>query len=67
MTTIFMDTYKIIGENARAAADYINEQEARMIEWGAGNRYFEEDYYPNMERFKAEAAEKFGVVYERLF
>ena len=38
-----------------------------MIEWGAGNRYFEEDYYPNMERFKAEAAEKFGVVYERLF
>lgn len=67
MKTILMDTYKILGENAEAAADYINEQESRMISVGAGNEYFSEDYYENMKRFKNEATEKFGVTFENLF
>lgn len=67
MKTVLMDTYKIIGENADAAADYINEQESRMISAGAGNAFFSEDYYANMKRFKDEAAEKFGVEIQSLF
>ena len=67
MKTILMDTYKILGENAEAAADYINDQESRMISAGAANEYFSEDYYENMKRFKAEAAEKFGVTFKSLF
>lgn len=35
MKRILMDTYEIFGENAEAAADYINEQESRMISAGA--------------------------------
>lgn len=67
MKTILMDTYKILGENAEAAADYINDQESRMISAGAANEYFSEDYHKNMKRFKAEAAEKFGVTFKSLF
>ena len=67
MKTIFMDAYKILGENAEAAADYINDQESRMISAGAANEYFSEDYHENMNRFKDEAAEKFGVTFENLF
>lgn len=67
MKTILMDTYKIIGKNAEDAADYINDQESRMISAGAANEYFSEDYHENMNRFKAEAAEKFGVTFENLF
>ena len=67
MKTILMDTYKILGENAEAAADYINDQESRMISAGAANEYFSEDYHENMTRFKAEAAEKFGVTFKSLF
>lgn len=43
MKRILMDTYEIFGENAEAAADYINEQESRMISAGAANEYFSED------------------------
>ena len=60
-------SYEIFGENAEAAADYINEQESRMISAGAANEYFSEDYHENMKRFKAEAAEKFGVTFKSLF
>lgn len=67
MKSIYMETYEIIGENAEAAADYINEQESRMISCGAGNAYFSEDYNDNMKRVKAEAAEKFGVTFKNLF
>lgn len=67
MKTILMDTYKILGENAEAAADYINDQESRMISAGAANKYFSEDYHENIKRFKAEAAEKFGVTFKSLF
>nr|DAE43872.1 MAG TPA: hypothetical protein [Caudoviricetes sp.] len=67
MKTILMDTYKIMGENAEAAADYINDQESRMISIGVANKYFSEDYHENMNRFKAEATEKFGVTIENLF
>ena len=67
MKTILMDTYKILGENAEAAADYINNQESRMISAGAGNAYFSEDYRENMKRFKSEATERFGVTFENLF
>lgn len=67
MKTVFMETYKIIGENADAAADYINEQESCMISAGAGNDYFSEDYYANMKRFKGDAAKKFGVEIQSLF
>lgn len=67
MKTVLMDTYKIIGENADAAADYINGQESRMISAGAGNDYFSEDYYANMKRFKGDAAKKFGVEIQSLF
>ncbi len=67
MKTVFMDTYEIIGEKAGAAADYINEQESRMISVGAGNAYFGEDYCDNMKRFKAEAVKKFGVEIRSLF
>lgn len=67
MKTILMDTYKIMGENAEAAADYINDQESRMISVGAANEHFSEDYHENMNRFKAEATEKFGVTIENLF
>lgn len=67
MKEILMDTYTIIGENAEAAADYINEQEASMISGGAGNPYFEDDYSANMERFKRAAAEKYGVTYKNIF
>ena len=67
MKTIFMDAYKILGENAEAAADYINDQESRMISAGAANEYFSEDYHENKNRFKSEAAEKFGVTFENLF
>lgn len=67
MKTILMDTYKIMGENAEAAADYINDQESRMISIGAANEYFSEDYHENMNRFKAEATEKFGVTIKNLF
>lgn len=66
MTEILMDTYRITGENAKAAADYINEQESRMISVGAGNPYFSDDYFWNMERFKSVAAEKFGVVCQNI-
>lgn len=62
-----MDTYKILGENAEAAADYINDQESRMISAGAANEYFSEDYHENMKRFKTETAEKFGVTFKSLF
>ncbi len=67
MKTILMDTYKIVGKNAEDDADYINDQESRMISVGAANEYFSEDYHENMNRFKAEAAEKFGVTFENLF
>ncbi len=67
MKTILMDAYKIVGKNAEDAADYINDQESRMISVGAANEYFSEDYHENMNRFKAEAAEKFGVTFENLF
>lgn len=67
MKTILMDTYKILGENAEAAADYINDQESRMISAGAANEYFSEDYHENIKRFKAKAAEKFGVTFKSLF
>lgn len=67
MKTILMDTYKILGENAEAAADYINDQESRMISAGAANEYFSEDYHENIKRFKAEAAEKFRVTFKSLF
>ena len=67
MKTIFMDAYKILGENAEAAADYIKDQESRMISAGAASEYFSEDYHENMNRFKAEAAKKFGVTFENLF
>lgn len=67
MKRILMDTYEIFGENAEAAADYINEQESRMISAGAANEYFSEDYHENMKRFKAEAAKKFGVTFKSLF
>lgn len=67
MKTILMDTYKIVGKNAEDAADYINDQESRMISVGAANEYFSEDYHENMNRFKAEADEKFGVTFENLF
>ena len=67
MKIILMDAYKILGENAEAAADYINDQESRMISVGATNEYFSEDYHENMNRFKAEAAKKFGVAFENLF
>lgn len=67
MKTILMDTYKIVGKNAEDAADYINDQESRMISVGAANEYFSEDYHENMNRFKAEDAEKFGVTFENLF
>lgn len=67
MKTILMDTYKIVGKNAEDAADYINDQESRMISVGAANEYFSEDYHENMNRFKAEAAEKFGVTFDNLF
>lgn len=67
MKTILMDTYKIVGKNAEDAADYINDQESRMISVGAANEYFSEDYHENMNRFKAEAAKKFGVTFENLF
>lgn len=64
MYTINMDDYIIIGQNAKQAADYINDQESRMISAGSANPYFEEDYYYNMERFKRTAAEKYGVTYK---
>lgn len=67
MKSIYMETYEIIGENAEAAADYINAQESRMIRDGAANAYFSEDYHENMERFKRTAAEKFGVTFKNLF
>lgn len=67
MKTILMNTYKIVGKNAEDAADYINDQESRMISVGAANEYFSEDYHENMNRFKAEAAKKFGVTFENLF
>lgn len=67
MNEILMDTYRIIGDNAEAAADYINSQESRMISAGAGNPYFSEDYNDNLERFKAAAAEKFGVTYKNIW
>lgn len=67
MKTILMDTYKILGENAEAAADYINDQESRMISAGAANEYFSEDYHENIKRFKAEDAEKFRVTFKSLF
>lgn len=67
MKRILMDTYEIFGKNAEAAADYINDQESRMISAGAANEYFSEDYHENMKRFKAEAAEKFGVTFKSLF
>ena len=38
-----------------------------MISAGAANEYFSEDYHENMKRFKAEAAEKFGVTFKSLF
>ena len=58
MKTILMDTYKIVGKNAEDAADYINDQESRMISVGAANEYFSEDYHENMNRFKAERSEE---------
>lgn len=67
MKEILMDYYKIIGEKAEEAADYINNQESRMIQDGAANEHFSEDYHENMNRFKTEAAEKFGVTIEKLF
>lgn len=67
MNEILMDTYRIIGDNAEAAADYINDQESRMISAGAGNPYFSEDYNDNLEHFKAAAAEKFGVIYKNIW
>lgn len=67
MKSIYMETYEIIGENAVAAADYINEQEIRMIAGGAGNAYFSEDYRHNMKRFKEEAAKLFSVAYREMF
>ena len=66
MKTILMETYKIIGKNAESAADYINDQESRMISIGAANEHFNEDYHENMNRFKAEAAKKYGVTIEKL-
>lgn len=67
MKSILMDTYEIFGDNAEAAADYINEQESRMISCGAGNGYFSEDYVDNLNRFKRDAAEKFNVSYRNIF
>lgn len=67
MKSIYMENYEIIGENAAAAADYINEQESRMTSIGAGNAYFSEDYRHNMKRFKAEAAKLFNVTYKEMF
>lgn len=67
MKEIYMDTYRIIGENAQAAADYINDQESRMISAGAGNAYFSEDYEENMKSFKVAAAEKFGVTFKNMW
>lgn len=67
MKTILMDTYYIIGENAEAAADYINEQESRMTSCGAANPYFDEDYSANLSRFKRDASEKFGVMYKNIW
>lgn len=64
MKEIYMDGYRIIGENAQAAADYINEQESRMISAGAGNAYFSADYLANLKKFKSDAAEKYGVTYK---
>lgn len=64
MKELWMDAYRIIGENAEAAADYINDQESRMISAGAGNAYFSDDYNCNIDRFKAEAAKKYGVTYK---
>ena len=60
MKRILMDTYEIFGENAEAAADYINEQESRMISAGAANEYFSEDYHENMKRFKAKPPRSSG-------
>lgn len=67
MKEILMDTYSIIGANAEAAADYINNQESRMISAGASNAYFSDDYSANIERFKRDAAEKFGVTYKNIW
>ena len=66
MKCILMDTYKIIGENAEAAADYINDQESRMIFAGAGNKYFCDDYVYNIQRFKDAATKKIGVTFKSL-
>lgn len=67
MKEVMMDMYVIVGENAEAAADYINEQESRMISAGAGNAYFEQDYAENINRFKAEAAKLYGVTYRYIW
>lgn len=67
MKEILMDTYKIIGEKAEEAADYINKQESRMIQVGEANRNFEEDYHENMKRFKENAVQKYKVKIEKLF
>lgn len=66
MKTILFGFYEISGEKCNEAADYVNEQESRMIQCGSANEYFDEDYEANMRRFREEAAEKFGVTFKFL-
>lgn len=66
MKTILFGFYEISGEKCEEAADYVNEQESRMIQYGFANEYFSEDYEANMRKFRADAAEKFGVTFKFL-
>ena len=67
MKSIFFGLYEISGEKCEEAADYINEQESRMIRSGFANEYFSEDYEANMRKFREDAAEKFGVTFKFIF
>lgn len=59
--SVSMGSYCVVGENARAAADYIDAQEARLLEVHGGQ--FFDNYEANMSKIRDEAAEQFGVSY----